>query len=404
MPEEEEALVGYIFWMAAHGFPITRSVALLLATEICKASGRTSPLVNMEKGLSKMWTRFRARHPTLASRRPDPLDRERVHGATVARVDELFHICQALYQQHGFGGTPAQIYNCDETGFGDKAACPVPQRAETRLRAAARPTAWRGPPTHSTACRREATWTATWLGPFVKYARQERPLLLFMDQHEAHVGKGVVDFCRANQIEVVCLPAHTTHVLQPLDVAVYSSLRAAFSRLAREMGLVRGDLVLGKRHFSAVLKYAVELACTPDTIKSGFRSTGLFPLDRTAVDDSKLVKGLREPNHLSSDTDEDPEDLTDVADVSAAAHTRSATTSAADTAAASKGSPAGGEGSCKGSPAGGECSCKQGQPSRRRGQLPESSGRGRRRHYALHRRTQSSTAHYAGHGSTWVLP
>ncbi|KAG5283992.1 hypothetical protein AALO_G00021760 [Alosa alosa] len=121
MPEEEEALVGYIFWMAAHRFPITRSVALLLATEICKASGRTSPLVNMEKGLSKMWwTRFRARHPTVASRRPDPLDRERVHGATVARVDELFHICQALYQQHWFGGTPAQIYNCDETGFGDK--------------------------------------------------------------------------------------------------------------------------------------------------------------------------------------------------------------------------------------------------------------------------------------------
>ncbi|XP_041925009.1 protein transport protein SEC31-like [Alosa sapidissima] len=134
----------------------------------------------------------------------------------------------------------------------------------------------------------------------------------------------VVDFCRANQVEVVCLPAHTSHW------TVYGSLKAAFSRLAREMGLVRGDLVLGKRHFSAVLKYAVEQACTPDTIKSGFRSTGLFPLDRTAVDDSKLVKGLREPNHLPSDKDENPEDLPDVSTADAAAHTRSATTSTAN--------------------------------------------------------------------------
>ncbi|XP_076151795.1 uncharacterized protein LOC143134943 [Alosa pseudoharengus] len=380
MPEEEEALVGYIFWMVAHGFPITRSVALLLATEICKASGRTSPLVNMEKGLSKMWwTRFQARHPTVASRRPDPLDRERVHGATVARVDELFRICQALYQQHGFGGTPAQIYNCDETGFGDKGhsrqrvlcrkgqrhvyAQQVTTRDHVTVHCCANAAGESIPPfiifqgcLRSTAYSLEGPTNALygvsergymdsdlfvkWLGHFVRHARQERPLLLFMDQHEAHVGKGVVDFCRANRIEVVCLPAHTTHVLQPLDVAVYGSLKAAFSRLAQEMGLVRGDLVLGKRHFSAVLKYVVEQACTPNTIKSGFRSTGLFPLDRTAVDDSKLVKGLRDPNHLPSDTDEDPEDLPDVTDVStagtadAAAHTRSATTSttsAADT-------------------------------------------------------------------------
>ncbi|KAL2097017.1 hypothetical protein ACEWY4_006224 [Coilia grayii] len=75
----------------------------------------------------------------------------------------------------------------------------------------------------------------------------ERPLLLFMDQHEAHVGTGVVDFCRANQIEVVCLPSHTTHVLQPLDVSVYGPLKAAFTDRARCLGLVRSNLTIGKR-------------------------------------------------------------------------------------------------------------------------------------------------------------
>lgn len=107
MPNEEEALLGYIFWMAAHAFPITRSVAMLLAFQICKASGRMNPFLNMEKGLSKMWwSRFRARHPTVASRRANFLEQERAHGATVARVDELFRICQALYDWHGFQRDP----------------------------------------------------------------------------------------------------------------------------------------------------------------------------------------------------------------------------------------------------------------------------------------------------------
>ncbi|KAG5261361.1 hypothetical protein AALO_G00303560 [Alosa alosa] len=121
MPDEEEALLRYIFWMAAHAFLITKLVALVLAIQICKASGRPHLIINMEIGLSKMWwSRFRARHPTVASRKANLLERERLHGATVERVDELFHICQALYDKHGFSGTPELIYNCDVTGFCDK--------------------------------------------------------------------------------------------------------------------------------------------------------------------------------------------------------------------------------------------------------------------------------------------
>ncbi|KAG5261440.1 hypothetical protein AALO_G00304540 [Alosa alosa] len=318
MPDEEEALLRYIFWMAAHAFPITKSVALVLAIQICKASGRPNPFVNMEKGLSKMWwSRFRARHPT------------------------------ALYDQHELSGTPELIYNCDETGFGDKGhsrqrilchkgqRCVYAQQVTTRehitVHCCANAAGESIPPFvifrgsfPSTAYGLEGPQNGVsekgymdsdlflkWLGLFVKYARQERPLLLFMDQHEAHVGTGVVDFCRANRIEVVCLPVHITHVLQPLDVVVYGSLKAAFSRLARNMGLVRGDLVIGKRQFSAVLKYALEEACTPHNIISGFRQTGLFPLNRMEVDESKLVKGLQDRSaggecfDAPEDTDED---------------------------------------------------------------------------------------------------
>ncbi|KAL2089186.1 hypothetical protein ACEWY4_016085 [Coilia grayii] len=339
LPNEEEALVSYIFWMVAHGFPITQSVALVLAIQVCKASGRENPFVKMDKGLSRMWwSRFRARHPTVASRRPNYIEAERVHGATVARVDELFHICQALYDHHGFRGTPELIYNCDETGFGDKGssrkrvlcskgqrtvyAQQVTTREHVTVHCCASAAGEVIPPfvifekcLPSTAYSLEGPRNALygvsdtgymdsdlfkWLEHFVRYARQERPLLLFMDQHEAHVGTGVVDFCRANQIEVVCLPSHTTHVLQPLDVSVYGPLKAAFTDMARCLGLVRGNLTIGKRNFTPVLKVALEQACNPRNIRSGFRKTGLFPLDRKAVDESKLVKGLHRPSDDSS--------------------------------------------------------------------------------------------------------
>ncbi|KAL2087969.1 hypothetical protein ACEWY4_016797 [Coilia grayii] len=322
LPNEEEALVSYIFWMAAHGFPITQSVALVLAIQVCKASGQNNPFLKMDKGLSRMWwSRFRARHPTVASRRPNYIEAERVHRATVARVDELFHICQALYDHHGFRGTPELIYNCDETGFGDKGSsrkrvlCNKGQRTVNAQHVTVHccasaagevippfvifekclpSTAYslEGPPNAlygvSDTGYMDSDLFLKWLEHFVRYARQERPLLIFMDQHEAHVGTGVVDFCRANQIEVVCLPSHTTHVLQPLDVSVYDPLKAAFTDMARCLGLVRGNLTIGKRTFTPVLKVALEQACNPHNIRSGFRKTGLFPLDRKAVDESKV--------------------------------------------------------------------------------------------------------------------
>ncbi|KAG5281599.1 hypothetical protein AALO_G00074160 [Alosa alosa] len=275
MPDEEEALLRYIFWMAAHAFPITKSVALVLAIQICKASGRPNPFVNMEKGLSKMWwSRFRARRPTVASRRANPLERERLHGATVERVDELFHICQALYDQHELSGTPELIYNCDETGFGDKGhskqriLCHKGQRCVYAQQVTTRE--------HITVhCCANAAGES--IPPFVIF-RGSFPSTAYglEGPQNALYGvseKGYMDsdlflkwLGHFVMIEVVCLPAHTTHVLQPLDVAVYGSLKAAFSRLARNMGLVRGDLVIGKWQFSAVLKYALEEACTPHNI------------------------------------------------------------------------------------------------------------------------------------------
>ncbi|KAL1277080.1 hypothetical protein QQF64_023753 [Cirrhinus molitorella] len=68
---------------------------------------------------TSLW--FKARHPELTSRTADSLDRATVHGATPEAIGAFFQLYEALYVKHSLEGKkPHLIYNCDETGFGDK--------------------------------------------------------------------------------------------------------------------------------------------------------------------------------------------------------------------------------------------------------------------------------------------
>ena len=49
--------------------------------------------------------------------------------------------------------------------------------------------------------------------------------------------------------------SYSSHLIKPLDVSVFGPLKTEFDRVAAGAGLVRGDLVVGKIHFSNVLKY-----------------------------------------------------------------------------------------------------------------------------------------------------
>lgn len=53
--------------------------------------------------------------------------------------------------------------------------------------------------------------------------------LLLVDGHNSHYTRGFLEYARMHQIVVVCYPAHTTHVLQGLDVACFAILKRVLS-------------------------------------------------------------------------------------------------------------------------------------------------------------------------------
>lgn len=60
---------------------------------------------------------------------------------------------------------------------------------------------------------------------FLANIPNERPTLLIVDGHVFHVTFDVLKLAIAKEITILKLPAYSTHVLQPLDVGVYRSMK-----------------------------------------------------------------------------------------------------------------------------------------------------------------------------------
>ena len=58
--------------------------------------------------------------------------------------------------------------------------------------------------------------------------------ILFLDGHASHVTMELIDKAIKNDVELLCLPAHTSHVLQPLDVGVFSVVKATWKKNLRQ--------------------------------------------------------------------------------------------------------------------------------------------------------------------------
>ena len=110
---EEEALVNYISYMAHRGFPL--NVSQVCGYAWCIAKEHNKARVFSEKGPSgKWWRGFKSRHPDIALRRPDALDRGRAAMGNVAVMKDYFELLQSTLESNELKDHPDRIYNCDE--------------------------------------------------------------------------------------------------------------------------------------------------------------------------------------------------------------------------------------------------------------------------------------------------
>lgn len=128
----------------------------------------------------------------------------------------------------------------------------------------------------------ESGWMETrhfveWFGKiFDDYVKKiEGPKLLIFDGHSSHISIELIELAKANDIHLLCLPAHTSHCLQPLDVSVYKPVKTHWKNLLDEFYL-SGNNVVTKEIFPSLLEKVREKALTRTNAVSGFEHTGLF--------------------------------------------------------------------------------------------------------------------------------
>jgi hypothetical protein len=106
--------------------------------------------------------------------------------------------------------------------------------------------------------------------------------VLICDGFGTHETLEVLEFCFANNVILCRLPSHTSHKLQPCDVAVFAPLKAAYREQVER--LERGGVnTIGKEHFTSLYSPAREKTFTSKNIIAGFAASGLFPFNPDRV-------------------------------------------------------------------------------------------------------------------------
>ncbi|EAU30143.1 conserved hypothetical protein [Aspergillus terreus NIH2624] len=122
--------------------------------------------------------------------------------------------------------------------------------------------------------------------------------LLILDGHSSHLTAEFDDFCKQNAIICLCMPAHASHLLQPLDVGVSSPLKKAYGKLLEDR-MAAGNNSIDKEDFLSLYPDAHKQVFTSANICSGFRGAGLKPLNPEHVL-LKLTFRLRTPTPAPS--------------------------------------------------------------------------------------------------------
>ena len=326
---EESCVVRYILELDSQGLPPRLSNVEDMANRLLDQRGASR--------VGRNWTsNFVRRHPELKTRFTRKYDYQRALCEDPILIRDWFKLVQNTIAKYGID--VADISNFDETGFmmGIILSAMVVTNADRRgkpktIQPGNREWAtviqgvnsqgWAIPPFLVVAGKNHLAnwysdrdipkdwvitlspngWTTNeigleWIRHFDKHTKSRtvgRYRLLILDGHESHHSADFELYCKENDIITLCMPPHSSHLLQPLDVGCFGALKKAYGHQIEDLTRARVSHITKADFFSA-FKIAFHATFTEQNIKSGFRGAGLVPLDPENVI-SKLDIKLRTP-------------------------------------------------------------------------------------------------------------
>jgi len=324
-PEQEESLVEWILNEDARACPPSHARVREMADRILRMNGDLQPV-------GQLWIpHFVRRNPRVASIIGRKLAAERASAATPEQIRAFLELVEEMRQR--FNIPYDDVYNMDETGVAlgvctntrvlasslkIKAYIKSPENREwvsiiecisatgKKLRCVV---IFKGQCLQSTWFTPEAVpdwlyttsengWTSNEIGgewlrriflpETAVPAGQHR--LLILDGHGSHIDIEFLWLCKQNQVVLVFLPPHTSHVLQPLDLTPFSVIKSRYRSQIRDLALLDDAAPVKKERFIRCYHFAREESLTERVIRAGWRAAGICPYNIDLVLASSQVQ------------------------------------------------------------------------------------------------------------------
>jgi hypothetical protein len=125
--------------------------------------------------------------------------------------------------------------------------------------------------------------------------------LLILDGHESHLNQDFKDYCLEHKILTLCMPPHSSHILQPLDVVCFSPLKRKYSQRVRDLAR-RRVFHINKEGFLPAFKDAFFDVFSEANCCKAFEASGLVPINAQVVLDRLEVRLRTPPAPLPQET------------------------------------------------------------------------------------------------------
>jgi hypothetical protein len=344
--EEERQLTHWLISMVERGYGLSPTTLKMKVSEITMS--RDTPFREGIPGGG--WMRgWRRRHPELTLRVSQALETARARGLCRDNVKSFYDNLVTLYNLHKY--SPDRFWNCDESGAqagkngggvviartgarrvhsvvpdqrewlsvlvcinaagvaissfyifrGKRFGQNYIQRCEPGATMAMQPRAWM-----------TSYLFSAWMSRFIDLVRASSSIspddrhLFILDGHISHVSVEVVQEARRAGLDILTLPSHTSHTLQPLDVSVLKPFKQYF-RQYRDYWMFRNlNEAASKDTLAQWVSLSLKKALTEGNIKNGFVTTGIWPLNEHAVDTmlapSEAFRSLHNIMHGAANT------------------------------------------------------------------------------------------------------
>lgn len=315
-PAEEAAVVKAVLQMSVWGWPLTIKALEAFAGHYLRTKGDSEPL-------GGLWYRnFLRRHPELQLKKAHNLDQQPRDRTSLPSLNRWFETYQRICATYGV--TAEDTYNMDEKGvmkgIADVDNVVISRSEKTTIttqpgnrrewvsiiecigtngyvlppfvifEGKQLPQSWITPGLDPNTVIKVTPngWTdhevaLEWLQHFDRHTKgrnRGKYRLLILDGHSSYQTFEFVEYCENNAIIPLCLPPHATHVLQPLDVGIFSPLAEAYKQLISEQSLLGATRVTNPQFLQLYQKARQTIA---QNIPGAWQGAGLLPYNPEKV-------------------------------------------------------------------------------------------------------------------------